>query len=76
MEVLYDDLMVIADDELLTEKINEVINNQFANMRKVVSYANNIDQHKQEYREYIDDYIDQLNNTYGDFNPYDWAYFI
>jgi len=76
MEVLYDDLMIITDDELLTERINEVINDKFANMRKVVSYANNIDRYKQEYKEYVDDYVDELKDTYGDFNPYDWAYFI
>ena len=72
MEVLYDDLMVITDDDLLTERINELVDEQFHNMRKVVNYAKNIDYQEASYKSLINSYIDELNDTYADFSPYDW----
>lgn len=75
MEVLYEDLLIITDEDLLEERINELVDEEFANMRKVVQYAKNIDYQKENYKKYVDDYIEELENTYGDFSPYSWDNF-
>jgi hypothetical protein len=76
MEVLYDDLVVITDEESLQIRINEIINEDLSNMRKVVSYAKNIDRHEADYKNYIDAYERQLRDEYEGFSPYNWLEFV
>ena len=75
MEVLYDDLIVITDDTLLTQRINELVSDQLYNMRKVSNYVNEIEHHKKNYKDQINQYIDSLNDEFANFSPYDWIDF-
>ena len=75
MDVLYDDLVVITDEEILDVRINEIINNDLSNMRKVVNYARNIDNHARDYKGYIDNYQYMLKGEFSDFSPFSWIEF-
>jgi len=75
MEVLYDDLVIITDDELLTQRINELVDDQIADMKKVANYAQNIDYYRSNYHREIDAYVNQLENIGDTFSPYDWILF-
>ena len=76
MDVLYDDLITITDDEALTAEINSIINQDLSNMRKVVNYANNIDTKEINYKDYIDNSVNNLNDEFSGFNPYSWENFV
>jgi hypothetical protein len=75
MEVLYDDLMIITDDDLLTQRVNELVDDELYNMRKVSRYAENIDYYRAGYRHYIDNYINTLTDDGNSFSPYSWSNF-
>ena len=75
MEVLYEDLIIITDDELLTQRINELVADQISDMRKVANYVENIDYYRTNYHREIDAYIDDLENIGNTFSPYDWVDF-
>ena len=75
LEVLYDDLIIITDDALLTEHINNLVDDQLANMIKVSDYAKNIEYHKNVYRSYTDEYVRTLDTRYDDFTPFEWINF-
>ena len=75
LEVLYDDLIVITDDTLLTEHINNLVDDQLANMIKVSDYAKNIEYHRNVYKSYTDEYVRTLDTRYGDFTPFEWINF-
>lgn len=76
MEVLYDDLLIITDEEALQIKINELINEDLSNMRKVVTYAKNIDSHERDYKNYIDNLTYDLREDFSNFSPYNWLEFV
>jgi hypothetical protein len=72
MQVLYDDLLVITDMDLLQQKINDLVNSYMYNIRKVTSYAEHIDSEKARYKYTIDNKNEQLFDIYGSFSPYSW----
>ena len=75
MDVLYDDLMVITDDELLTQHINSLVNDELAGMRKVVNFATHINENKALCKGKIDDAVYELEAEFMDFSPYAWDNF-
>lgn len=75
MDVLYDDLIVITDEEAMQAEINSIIDEDLSNMRKVVDYGKNIDQKRADYKAYIDNSINDLEIEFSDFSPYDWENF-
>lgn len=75
MEVLYDDLIVITDEELLEARINELVDDTMSDIRKVTNYAEHISSYKQAYKDYIDGKNQELYNDYGNFSPYAWDIF-
>ena len=75
MDVLYDDLVIIADEDALQAEINRIINDDLAGMRKVVNFAKNIDIEKANYKGYIDNSVNGLKLEFSDFNPYSWENF-
>jgi hypothetical protein len=75
MDVLYHDLLVITDEQLLEAEINNLINEDLHDMRKVVSFAKNIDLEKANYKGAIDSSINRLEAEFSDFSPYSWENF-
>jgi hypothetical protein len=75
MEVLYDDLVVVTDDQLLTQRINELVADELSDMRKVANYVDNIEHQENVYKQYIDKYIEDLTDEIGKFSPYTWEEF-
>lgn len=75
MDVLYNDLLIITDDQLLENEINRIIGKDLYGMRKVVSFAKNIDLQKANYKGAIDNSINNLEAEFSDFSPYSWGNF-
>ena len=75
MNVVYGELLVITDEELLEERINSLINEDMNSIRKVTRYVENIDSHRNELKAIVDDKIAEFEGEIEQFSPYSWSDF-